>query len=120
MSTQETPDYSKDAIPAGTIVITRGGWEDNLYTVEDLQYMREVNVGQLFRAVARYYNKSKKDYGNLWPRAATPLGEISKAYKLIESEIMNQRNDYDKLVMVCAQLGEDVPMMIETNQETNE
>ena len=106
-------DYSKDSIPAGTIVITRNGWEDKLYNISDLVYMKELTVGQLFNAVARYYNKNKSSYKNVWPVFKAPNGDVSKAFMILQRDIMNSTNDMEKLEKVCAHLGEQVPELTE-------
>lgn len=106
-------DYSKDSIPVGTIVITRGGWEDKLYNINDLPYMLECEPGQLFNAVARYYGKTPKDYGAMWPKTKTPQGTPSKAFVMIQDQIRSQLSDYLRLTLVCDHLGEDVPELTE-------
>ena len=110
-------NYDKDSIPAGTIVVTCEGWEDKLFNLDDMNYTHEFGAGQLFNAVAQYYGKTQNSYGTKWPKFRTPVGEISKAYKMLEEAILEEKTDFGRLVKVCDQLGEDVPVVIEIQQK---
>ena len=107
--------YDKNSIPEGTFVLTRG-WEDKLYNVQDMKYMRSAEVGQLFLGVARYYDKSPKEYGALWPTYLNQKGEPSKAYTKLKESIFAERTDYNRLVLVCKHLNEEVPQCIEDDK----
>ena len=119
----DTQQYTKDSIPENTIVITRNGNSDKLYNIEDLHYTREMETGQLFRAVARFYGKKATDYGVKWPKYANAHGEKSQAYILIEDTIKEQRSDYSRIELVCKHLGEnmiDVPESITESPESEQ
>lgn len=106
-----------DQVPEGTILIVRNGWEKNLYQVSDLAFLNEIEMGQLFYAVAGYYGKTPEQYGARWVNFMSPQGTVSKAYRFIETELGKLKNDYLKLCLVCDQLGEDHIQAIETEQE---
>lgn len=92
--------------PLGTILVTREGWDKKLYYVEDLKYMNELTIGQLFFAVAGFYGKTREAYGQKWIQFLNHQYEVSNAFKFMKAELEKLDNDYDKLVKVCEHLEE--------------
>lgn len=93
-------------VPVGTILVTRMGWDKKLYYVEDLMFMNELTIGQVFHAVAGFYGKTKEDYGTKWIKFLNHQYEMSNAFKFMKEQIDACENDYDKLLKVCSHLGE--------------
>ena len=94
-------------IPHGTLLVKV---QDNyrLYSINDLQLVNELTIGQLYIAVAQLYNKSANDFGTLWPSFANKRNE----FKLLEKTIKSCKTDYEKLTKVCTHLQVDVPEIV--------
>lgn len=93
-------------LPAGTILVTRNGWEKTLYKIEDLPFMNELGVGQMFYAVAGYYGKTEAHYGPRWIQFRNHQGDVSKAFTFIQEALDKCSSDFDRINMICDQLGE--------------
>lgn len=91
--------------PEGTIIINRRGF-DKLYYIEDLAYMKELAMGQLFFAVARHHNKKPAEYGAKWIKFRTPQGEVSNQFMFMQDELNKLANDLERANMICKHLGE--------------
>lgn len=95
-----------EQIPAGTVLVVRQGWEKNLYKIEDLPFMNELEVGQMFHAVAHYWGRSPESYGARWINFRNPQGDVSKAFEFIKVALAGCGSDYERMNMICDQLGE--------------
>lgn len=98
-------------IPHGTILVKIAS-EQRLYSVKDLHNSRELTTGQLFLAVANLYSKTPTEYGTTWPS----YSKNRALFNVVRTEIDKQKNDYDKLVLVCKQLGEVIPAIVDNDK----
>lgn len=96
----------QEKAPEGTIIIKRMGF-DKLYNIEDLEFLKELSIGQIFNSVARHYGKQPKDYGAQWLRFRTPQGDVSKQFTYMYNELAKLNNDLERFNMVCGHLGEE-------------
>lgn len=94
-------------IPHGTLLVKVRS-ENRLYSINDLQLINDLTIGQLFLAVATLHDKSGSDFGIKWPSFANKRNE----FKVLEKEINSCRTDYEKLVKICGHLSVDVPTIV--------
>ncbi len=97
----------QEKAPEGTIIIKRKGF-DKLYNIEDLAFLKELAIGQLFCAVARHYGKDKAEYGAKWLRFRNAQGGVSKQFTYMRDELAKLENDLERINAVCEHLGEPV------------
>lgn len=101
----------------GGVILVQTSDESRLYCIDDLQYVNELTIGQLFNAVRILNSKSIEDYGDLWPtfrvQSGERKGEISEKFKTISSVLKNRKNDLERLKLVFAQLQEEFPELYE-------
>lgn len=98
----------------GVVLIDKDG-TPKLCSLEDMQFSKHFTVGQLFRAVQVLNGKTIEQYGNKWPSYWKDKDNnvMSDSYKtLIENYNNKFDSDYDFLVEVCNQLGEEVPEVV--------
>lgn len=108
--TQSHSDLLK-AIGGVLLIEVKG--EPKLCCIEDMMHSKHFTIGQLFHAVATLNNKTPADYGNAWPRYKNADDEVSKDWKVLENARKNNcENDYEFIIEVCTQLGENPPTVI--------
>lgn len=96
----------QDQIPEGTILVTRNGWEKTLYKIEDLPFLNDLAVGQMFYAVAGFYGRTPESYGARWINYRNHQGDVSKAFTFIQEALAGCSSDLERMNMICDQLGE--------------
>lgn len=121
-------NYSDLKKIGGGIVVTIGYpgtmvFEKRLFCVSDLERYNGLSIGQLFNAVRELNGKRIEDYGTKWP---TFFGHFSDEnmtnivpspqFTYIQRAFNNCTDDYMRLVLVCDQLGEEVPECISTEE----
>ena len=102
------------------MIIYREGFLQTLYNIDDLQYTNDLHVGHLFYSIMKHFNKTPEQYGTRWVKFRNSDGDISNAFRYIESEVNKLDNDFDKLVLVLSHLGEELPVEEEPNDQSKQ
>lgn len=105
LSQQVQAQLDQERAPEGTIIIKRG-IETKLYNIDDLAFMNELPIGQLFFAVARHNNKTPAEYGSKWIKYLNNQYEVSNAFVVMKNALAECSNDFERINMVAAHLGE--------------
>lgn len=96
----------------GVILIEKDG-EERLCCLEDMQHTKHFTIGQIFHAISVLYGKTHSSYGKLWPRFKDDNGDISKDWQALQALAASCDSDYDIIVEACAQLNEEVPVIVD-------
>lgn len=84
-------------------VYIKKGYERVVRTPEELLQTNDLTMGQVFHAVADYYEKDQSDYSR-W----ISFSENKNEFDIIKARIEECEFDLDKIHMVCDWLGEDL------------
>lgn len=102
---QVQQQLDQEKAPEGTIIIKRGE-ATKLYNIEDLMYMNELPIGQLFFAIARHNGKKPSNYGTKWVKFRNHQYEVSNAFIKMKEALAACANDFERANMVADHLGE--------------
>lgn len=98
------------AIGGVLLIEVRG--EPKLCCIEDMMHSKHFSVGQLFWAVAVLNNKTPASYGDAWPKYKNKDSEVSQDWKVLQAVYKDCNTDYEFILEVCSQLGEESPQVL--------
>lgn len=107
-------EHSQILQAIGGVVLINHEGSEKLCSLDDMQHTKYFTIGQLFNAIRVLYGKDVVDYGDLWPSYRNrKTGEVSADWETLKAVLENCDSDYDFMVEACAQLNEEVPVILD-------